>query len=215
MIRRLLSGVLGKYEFLLSNYPIRTQALTSGVLALVGDVFTQKLEDNIRDKKEREKKLLSNTQSNETEHTSNSLDIRRNASITVFGLWYGWWGHYWYHYLDTLAHKAGKIGSLKFVGTKVMAEQVFWNPATLVAYFVSVSIMEGKSKEFIKQKMTEDFAPTLAIELATCPALTAIIFKYSPVRYQLAFINVMELFYDAFLSWIQHNGYHLPGAKHH
>uniref|UniRef100_A0A6B2LHA1 Uncharacterized protein n=1 Tax=Arcella intermedia TaxID=1963864 RepID=A0A6B2LHA1_9EUKA len=207
-----------------------TQAWTSGILAQVGDVFTQKLEDRIRNDKEKEgiEEKLKAAAGEEAEGLvrrrgeiergsvwSEPVDWRRNASVTTFGLWYGWWGHYWYKWLDVFAHKMAKEGSAKFVMTKVLSEQVFWNPATLILYFASVSIMEGKGTDYIKKKMHEDFAPTLAIELLTWPALTAVIFKYSPVRYQLIWINVMELFYDAFLSWVQHNGYHLPGAKPH
>jgi len=229
IIKSALTRAFQKYNHWITVYPITTQAWTSGILALFGDIFTQKLEDSIRARKAREAK--EQQEKNQVSHNGHpvplatlspsdhdsdaALDIRRNCSIAVFGLWYGWWGHYWYKFLDRFAHKMAKPGSFKFVMTKVGSEQVFWNPATLIAYFASVSIMEGKPNSYITQKLTEDFAPTLAIELLTWPALTGIIFKYSPVRYQLVWINIMELFYDAFLSWIQHNGYHMPGMKQH
>lgn len=48
----------------------------------------------------------------------------------------------------------------------------------------------------------EVFATTFAIDCAVWPPLQFINFKYIPVRYQFLYVNILNLFYNAFLSHV-------------
>jgi len=90
-----------------------------------------------------------------------SLDLRRSLSVCIFSLAYGFFGYYWYIWLDKKA-KASKFQ--KYISEhwyKVFFEQFTWNPLSLIAYFVSVSLMEGKSTNDIADKLYYDLPPTL------------------------------------------------------
>uniref|UniRef100_A0A7I4AFN1 Uncharacterized protein n=1 Tax=Physcomitrium patens TaxID=3218 RepID=A0A7I4AFN1_PHYPA len=87
------------YTKVLIEHPIKTKAITLGILNCVGDIFTQLYVEK-----------------------SGGLDYRRVASMTTFGLFIvGPTLHYWYSFLNRVVKASGPKG----VAIRLVLDQVF------------------------------------------------------------------------------------------
>ena len=117
-----MSGIWAKYNQLLSSQPLLTKALTSLTGFTLGDILAQ----------------------NFVEENDKPYDVMRTVRLGSFGfLIHGTTGHYFYGFLDS------KLPGTKpvTVATKVITDQVFWNPIFGCMFFGYLNLVEGKSFE--------------------------------------------------------------------
>ncbi len=113
-----MSGLWARYNKLLEAQPLLTKACTSLVGFTAGDLLAQNfVEDNEK------------------------YDPMRTLRLSSFGFFlHGTSGHYFYGFLDS------KLPGTKpvTVASKVIIDQVFWNPIFGMAFFGYLNFVEGK-----------------------------------------------------------------------
>ncbi|KAK9841824.1 hypothetical protein WJX81_005480 [Elliptochloris bilobata] len=155
---------------------------TSAGLWAIGDVLSQKI-DGTLDKK---------------------WDMKRTLLTSAYGgLFIGPVGHTWYQVLDKAARRRFAPGSLKFIATKVIGDEVVFGPVHVAGFFAFMTVAEGGSWQDVKEKLQNDFLSAYLAELAFWPAFQAVNFWKVPVRHQLLAVNLACLVDATFLCWIQ------------
>lgn len=174
------------YAQQLQATPFRTQIVTSAVLWGLGDVVAQRVSvDDV-------------PPYNHTRTLYNAM---------YGGLFNGTVGHVWYQKLDAVAsamlmHRSRRV----FLATKVAADSLLFGPVHVVAYFMTLSLVEhGGVWSVAVEKTKKEFFKTFAVELAVWPAVQTVNFAYVPVQYQLLVVNCVTVLDAAFMSWMQHD----------
>ena len=118
------------YNKLLDTQPLLTKACTSLIGFTAGDVLAQ----NFVDKSEK-------------------YDFARTARLASFGfLIHGTTGHYFYGFLDSKIPGTAPMT----VATKVITDQLFWNPIFGLMFFSYLGLAEGKTPAQIWEKIKTD-----------------------------------------------------------
>ncbi|KAK9916265.1 hypothetical protein WJX75_000679 [Coccomyxa subellipsoidea] len=157
-----------------------TQAITSGALWALGDVFSQKIEGRKK------------------------IDFKRSLVTAGYGaVFIGPVGHGWYVALDKFARARFRIGSPAFIATKVVLDEGLFGPIHVLGFFAYMTLAEGGTWEDVKRKCKNDFWSAYAAELVFWPAFQAVNFWKVPLRHQLLAVNLACLLDATFLCWIQ------------
>eukprot|EP00616_Rhizochromulina_sp_CCMP1243_P013725 CAMPEP_0118978430 /NCGR_PEP_ID=MMETSP1173-20130426/23677_1 /TAXON_ID=1034831 /ORGANISM="Rhizochromulina marina cf, Strain CCMP1243" /LENGTH=179 /DNA_ID=CAMNT_0006928625 /DNA_START=11 /DNA_END=550 /DNA_ORIENTATION=- len=164
------------YNRLLETQPLLTKALTSMTGFTLGDVLAQ----NFVDKKEK-------------------YDVMRTVRLGSFGLLvHGTTGHYFYGFLDS------KLPGTKpvTVASKVLIDQVFWNPCFGIMFFTYLGLAEGKSFADIMKKIKADLKTAVMGSWAVWVPAHTINFAFIPPSQRLLYINSIQIGYNIFLSFL-------------
>ncbi|GER32156.1 peroxisomal membrane 22 kDa family protein [Striga asiatica] len=185
------------YQNCLSNHPVKTQVISSGVIWGFGDVVAQVVTQS-----------TTRAHHSKTHDADNELKInwRRVASTTLFGLGFiGPVGHFWYEGLDRIIRVRLKLrpNSFRFVATKVAADGIIFGPIDLLVFFTYMGFASGKTSAQVKEDVKRDFLPALILEGGVWPAVQVANFRFIPVRYQLLYVNFFCLLDSCFLSWVE------------
>lgn len=167
------------YERLLHSHPIKTQAATTGILWTLGDLIAQK---KVEGRAKIDKKRL--------------LTTAAYATCVV-----GPVGHAWYSWLDCFACKHFIPGTLKFVGAKVVIDEVVFTPIHVGVFFSLLTVADGGGLAEIQAKLRKDYLSTLLAELLVWPGFQALNFLKVPVKHQLLAANGATILDSTFLSW--------------
>jgi len=172
-----MSGIWAKYNQLLSSQPLLTKALTSLTGFTLGDVLAQ----------------------NFIEDSDKPYDVMRTVRLGSFGfLIHGTTGHYFYGFLDS------KLPGTKpvTVATKVITDQVFWNPIFGCMFFGYLNLVEGKSLQDYKNKLQADLKTAVMGSWAVWVPAHTINFAFIPPSQRLLYINTIQIGYNVFLSFL-------------
>jgi len=172
-----MSGIWAKYNQLLSSQPLLTKALTSLTGFTLGDVLAQ----------------------NFIEDSDKPYDVMRTVRLGSFGfLIHGTTGHYFYGFLDS------KLPGTKpvTVATKVITDQVFWNPIFGCMFFGYLNLVEGKSFQDYKNKLQADLQTAVMGSWAVWVPAHTINFAFIPPSQRLLYINTIQIGYNVFLSFL-------------
>eukprot|EP00614_Pseudopedinella_elastica_P007477 CAMPEP_0172589062 /NCGR_PEP_ID=MMETSP1068-20121228/7881_1 /TAXON_ID=35684 /ORGANISM="Pseudopedinella elastica, Strain CCMP716" /LENGTH=184 /DNA_ID=CAMNT_0013384579 /DNA_START=31 /DNA_END=585 /DNA_ORIENTATION=+ len=164
------------YNKLLSSQPLLTKALTSCVGFTAGDALAQNFVEKVE-----------------------KYDYARTARLGSFGLLvHGTTGHYFYGFLDSkLPGTAAKT-----VATKVIIDQVFWNPCFGIMFFSYLGLAEGKSISDIATKIQQDLKTAVMGSWAVWVPAHTVNFAFIPPAQRLLYINTIQIFYNIFLSFL-------------
>jgi hypothetical protein len=139
------------------------------------------------------------------------LDYRRFLSVAGFGFcFFGPVGGIWYPALDRIMlTKFSQFprGTVKFVATKALLEQVFLGPIYTAAFFPFTTLGEGKGWEDLKAKLKQDYIQTLILDEACWLVLAPLLYGLTPVKYQLPFASCLASLEAMLLSYIAHNSF--------
>nr|CAI5860417.1 unnamed protein product [Callosobruchus analis] len=125
-------------------------------------------------------------------------DPLRTRNMAIAGLSVGAVCHYWYKHLDKLI--PGQ--SLKRITMKVFVDMLIGSPLYLGAFFVTLNIAEGSTKEqFVDQFKDKSWKLYLA-EWIIWPPAQFINFYFLSTKYRVLFDNGVSLMYDVFASKI-------------
>ncbi|KAH7569456.1 hypothetical protein ACOSP7_012867 [Xanthoceras sorbifolium] len=179
--------VLQQYLLQLQKHPLRTKAITAGVLSAVSDIIAQK---------------LSGIQ---------KLQLRRLLLKVLFGVAYlGPFGHFLHIILDKIFK--GKKDT-KTVAKKVVLEQLTsspWNNLLFMIYYGVV--IEGKPWMQVKTKIKKDYPSVQYTAWTFGPVVGWINHQFVPLHFRVIFHSAFAMCWGIFLN-LRARTMALPKAK--
>ncbi|KAF9154044.1 Protein required for ethanol metabolism [Mortierella sp. AD010] len=145
--------MLGIYTRALANYPITTQAATTGTLFGTGDLVAQFLF---------EQKAAATGPSDPSYSTTTTTlanwDKARTARMAFFGAAFaGPLFHHWYNFLDKTIRLSTPVRSS--LG-RVAVDQIFFAPCFIASFFVGQGLLKGESWQTIQGRLKKARADT-------------------------------------------------------
>jgi len=201
MVKR-LKYVWHAYNLALQKRPFLTQIATAGTLYATGDALCQEI-------------MIRRAQSDahhgkDTSHEHSKYDLWRTIRFGVYGLTIsGPLSYVWYKALDKvikLPKGASRLQAVKVSCYKVLWDELAFGPATLAVFFTAMSLLEGKTIKESVQKCKSEFLTTFIIDLIVWPGAQFVNFLFLPTHYRILYISTLNLFWNAFLSNMQHHG---------
>jgi hypothetical protein len=127
-------------------------------------------------------------------HIDNSRLIRFVAYCTAFAII----SHYWYMFLEWLF--AGRQSRVASWG-KLLVDQLLFDPFATTAFYLVMSLLEGRSWEEAKQKWRQNFWSTQVASWRIWPLAQYINFNYISPQYRVLFGNILGFFWGIYCSW--------------
>ncbi|XP_057959887.1 peroxisomal membrane protein PMP22 [Malania oleifera] len=163
------------YLLQLQLHPLRTKAITAGVLAGCSDAIAQKISGIKR------------------------LQVRRLLLLVLYGLLYsGPFGHFLHKLMDILFK--GKKGN-KTTAKKVLLEQLTsspWNNMFFMMYYGLV--VEGRSWWFAKSKVRKDYPSVQLTAWRFWPIVNWVNYQYMPLQFRVLFHSFVASCWSIFLN---------------
>lgn len=177
--------LLQSYHTALHTKPIRTKALTAGVLFTIGDTLSQYI-------------ICKYTYKSLTEN----WDSRRCFNMAIFGLCYsGPILHVWLtHVLPRLASGTGLKLSLK----KTALDQLIFGPYQSGMFFIIQTLLSGGGFEAVKQKLETSYWLTLKRGWCFWLPTNIINFYFVPIPYQPLYIGFASILWSSYTSYVQY-----------
>ncbi|KAB2629591.1 protein SYM1-like [Pyrus ussuriensis x Pyrus communis] len=91
----------------------------------------------------------------------------------------------------------------RFVASKVATDGFLFGPLDLLVFFTYMGFSSGKSFPQFKEDGKRDFLPAFVLEGGVWPIVQLLNFLFTPVRYQLLYVNFFCLLDNSFLSWLE------------
>ncbi|KAI9198371.1 hypothetical protein LWI28_014648 [Acer negundo] len=186
-ICRLAKRGLQQYLLQLQQHPLRTKAITAGVLSAISDIVSQK---------------LSGIQ---------KLQLRRLLLKVLFGVAYlGPFGHFLHIILDKIFK--GKKDT-KTVAKKVVLENLTsspWNNLFFMVYYGMV--IEGRPWMQVKTKIKKDYPSVQYTAWTFWPVVGWINHQYVPLQFRVIFHSAVAMCWGIFLN-LRARTMILPKAK--
>lgn len=88
---------------------------------------------------------------------------------------------------------------------KLFADIIIFDPIYLLFLFTVTSLLEGKSPEEIREKCRANFTSTYLIDMAVWFPVQLVNFRFVPVTHQALFVQSVNVFWNAFLSFVLHH----------
>ncbi|KAJ4722763.1 peroxisomal membrane protein PMP22-like [Melia azedarach] len=164
-----------KYLIQLQAHPLRTKAITAGVLAGVNDAVAQKI---VGVKK---------------------LQVKRLLLLMLFSFAYGGpFGHFLHKFMDIIFK--GKRDK-KTVAKRVLLEQLTtspWNNFFFMMYYGLV--VEGRSWSLVKNKVRKDYPSVQLTAWRFWPIVGWVNYHYIPLQFRVLFSSLIVSCWSIFLK---------------
>ncbi|KAK1857702.1 hypothetical protein I4F81_000317 [Pyropia yezoensis] len=155
--------------------PIKTKAITAGVLVGLGDTLAQML----------------------TGTPLGNLDLPRLFRFAAFGLvLQGPVGHAWYNLLERVVRLPGVAG----IAGKVAADQLLFAPVFTSIFFGYLCVTEGGQLGDVREAVTSKLPSTLIASWKVWPLAHIINFGVIPLGLRVLYVNAVSTAWIAFLS---------------
>ncbi|GAB0493023.1 hypothetical protein MMPV_004295 [Pyropia vietnamensis] len=161
--------------------PVKTKAITAGVLVGLGDALAQVLTGTPMD----------------------SLDLQRVFRFTAFGLvLQGPAGHAWYDILERVIRLPGMAG----IAGKVAADQFLFAPVFTSIFFGYLCVTEGGQLGDVREAVASKLPSTLIASWKVWPLAHVINFGVIPLGLRVLYVNAVSTAWIAFLSMTASKG---------
>lgn len=164
-----------QYMLQLQLHPLRTKAITAGVLAGISDSVAQKLSGIQR------------------------LQLKRLLLKVLFGFAYGGpFGHFLHKLMDAIFK--GKKDK-KTIAKKVLLEQLTsspWNNILFLIYYGLV--VEGRPWSQVKQKVKKDYPSVQLTAWTFWPIVGWVNYQYMPLQFRVVFHSFVACCWGIFLN---------------
>lgn len=172
--------LLAAYVRAIKTNPVRTKALSTGLIAILGDLLAQKI-----------------SQRGDGQFV---LDLRRSASVGIWGLLaLGPALHYWYGILDRLF-----LGRYAVI-SKLLSDQLLFAPVCNTAFMLGVGSLEGNPFSEVSKTVREKFWPSTKANWTLWPAAQLLNFSLVPKTFQIVYVNCVALVWSVILAYIAHD----------
>ncbi|KAI7903735.1 uncharacterized protein BX663DRAFT_471764 [Cokeromyces recurvatus] len=171
--------LLQKYQNNVLTKPTRTFSIQSSIMMTVGDVISQQLI---------EKKGI------------NHHDIPRTLRMTVYGAVIG--GPVigtWFGFMNRIVKLDNKWAATI---VRVGIDQLFFAPTILAVFMGSISILEGRTRQEIKEKFEKSYLTGLINSYRYWPFVNMFTFAFFPVYYRPIVNNGFGLIWNSYLSYL-------------
>lgn len=174
------SAAIATYVTLVQKYPIRTKAVSTCILAFIGDLTAQKI-------------------SQETPEFQ--YDTRRSVSIATWAFFFmGPVLHMWYGALDRLI-VSGKLIPVR----KMLVDQTLFAPFFNGMFLVGVGMLEGSKIQEVSERVQTKLWPSMKANWLLWPAAQMINFTIIPKTFQIIYVNGVALIWNVILTYISHD----------
>lgn len=191
--------LLELYKHLLTKRPHTTNAVMTGSLFGIGDIAAQLLFSHSEYPSSDKYDIVSD----DYVRFLDSYDyLRTLRAITYGSLIFSFIGKKWYNILHYNVRFSNMHNShWKNQLLRVSVDQLLFAPISLPFYFGCMTIMEGQPIAVAKQKLEVEWWNTLKVNWTIWPLFQTINFSFIPVQHQLLVVNLMAIFWNAFLSY--------------
>ncbi|PWZ00153.1 protein SYM1 [Testicularia cyperi] len=163
-----------------STFP--RQCLTGGVLFATGDTIAQQL----------------------VERRGRRHDIGRTVRLSLYGgCVFSPIASIWFSRVLEKVQFSSKYAN---IATKVALDQTIASPALTAVFFSVTSLMNGASVEEAKQKVKDNWWPTLKTAWCVWIPVQTVNMAVVPPSQRLLFVNVVSIFWNTFLSIVSAAG---------
>lgn len=174
-----LPGLLAMYVRTVQKHPVRTKAISTCVLGILGDILAQRIAHR--------------------QNVQFTLDLRRTLSIGLWGLVaLGPALHYWYAALDRLFFR--KYAVLY----KVLADQLVFSTVSNASFMAGVGTLEGHPLKESIENVRSKLWPSMKANWMLWPAAQVINFACIPRSFQVVYVNCIALVWCVILAYIAH-----------
>jgi branched-subunit amino acid transport protein len=167
---RMITNITKGYLGVLAKYPITTKTLTATFIAGIADLMAQQIQRKVTDAK---------------------LDFKRVARMMIFSWACTHCVHWWYIFLAK---------SLQLPLHRMLADQLVFAPASLLAFFMVQSLLETGSYSLGIEKMKQSYLSVLGVNYLVWPFICFFNFKYVSPNLQVLVMNVASFFWTIYLS---------------
>ncbi|KAJ3250770.1 hypothetical protein HDU77_006385 [Chytriomyces hyalinus] len=219
-----LSRPFAAYTRFVKRNPLGSQCLVAGLLWCAGDILSQKISHSQQPPNEH--KTITGPETSKTNH---HIDWKRVGIMSSYGFFIaGPLYTVWYKTLDRvvaplltsglskLAARNGggamtvskKSMALQVAVAKVAADNFIFEPPYLSLFFLSTHTMSGTPLRESVEHLKADFWPTYVTDVLVWTPIQFINFLFVPVHFQPQFVNAFNIGWNAFLSYVKHEGSH-------
>ncbi|KAK5781540.1 ethanol metabolism protein PWA37_003699 [Arxiozyma heterogenica] len=191
--------LLELYKHSLTKRPHITNAIMTGSLFGIGDVVAQLLFSHSEYPSSDNYNIVSD---NDVKDLTSYDYLRTLRAITYGSLIFSFIGKKWYnilHYNVRFSHIHNSHWKNQIL--RVSVDQILFAPISLPFYFCCMTIMEGQSIAVAKKKLDVEWWNTLKVNWTIWPLFQMINFSFIPLQHQLLAVNVIAIFWNAFLSY--------------
>ncbi|KAI7815895.1 integral membrane protein mpv17 pmp22 family [Gamsiella multidivaricata] len=182
--------MFGFYTRALANYPLPTQAVTTGMLFGTGDLIAHFFIEQ----------KPSMRLSPFLDSSLSSWDKTRTARMALFGAAFaGPVLHHWYRFLDRTIRLSTPVRSL--LG-RVAVDQLFFAPCFIASFFIGQGLLAGASPQVIRERLQKGYPGALKSNYIVWPAVQCFNFWLVPLQHRLMVVNTFALGWNTYLSHV-------------
>ena len=94
---------------------------------------------------------------------------------------------------------------MRALAKKMLFTQTIFSIISISSFYVFVSKIEGKDLEGTKEELKQKLMPTYITNLKVWPLLMLINLTCVPIKLQVLYINFMQIWWNAYLSFMKNN----------
>jgi protein Mpv17 len=95
----------------------------------------------------------------------------------------------------------------------MIVDQLVFAPAIITTFFVSTSLMEGKSVPEVKQKLDRDLLTAVKGNYLLWPAAQLINFSLVPTKLAVLYVSNVALIWNTYICWLSNREDSVPADK--
>ncbi|KAK9233910.1 hypothetical protein V1525DRAFT_391982 [Lipomyces kononenkoae] len=176
-----MSALFKWYNARLASKPFLTQCLTTAFLFGTGDIIAQTLSpDAILEGK---------------------YDYIRTGRMCVHGgVVFAPLAMQWYRIVSARIVIPGRQSAEALA--RMVVDQTVWAPVGITSFYLSMGVLQLHSLEQIRQELRTKWRQTMFQNYLVWPAVQFLNFRMVPLGYRLIVVNIVSIFWNAYLSWI-------------
>ncbi|KAK9236445.1 hypothetical protein V1525DRAFT_346041 [Lipomyces kononenkoae] len=176
-----MSALFKWYNGRLAARPVLTQCLTTAFLFGTGDIIAQTFSPDAT--------------------LGGKYDYIRTGRMCVYGgVVFAPLAIQWYRMISARIVIPGRWAAEALA--RMAVDQMVWAPVGITSFYVSMGVLQLHSLEKIRQEIQTKWRQTMIRNYIVWPAVQFVNFAMVPLEYRLMVVNIVSIFWNAYLSWI-------------